>query len=107
MDPQRNDPWRLSTPPHLVARIRQWIDRATEFGIRDAFVNTITDIHEGLRSSPHTWGDPVHRLRSIKLLMCHRIYRMVHTTYGIHDEARIVFVKTMSIVGNHPLAGES
>jgi hypothetical protein len=102
-----SDPWRLSSPLELNARMRRWFERSRQLGIHHDFVATLRQIHTALQTDPLQWGDPVHRLRHLSLLVCHRIHRMIHTTYGVHEARRIVFIRTMSILPPHPLADES
>jgi hypothetical protein len=54
-----------------------------------------------LARDPQSWGDPFCDLSAARLYR--RIYERILIEYAVHQEARLVWVKTFRPVLDHPL----
>ena len=106
MPPLENNPWRLSHSAEFIVQLKLWIRQAAQIGISQELIAGIKHIHENLQSQPLEWGDPLHRLKHLNLLICHRLYRRIYTTYGVHENEHTVFIQHIRLISGHPLSDD-
>ena len=76
---------------------------AVMVGVRDGFVQSPHRIESALQSAPETWGDPVDRLRGMRMTRCRRIYDQFLVRYGVHQNVPEVWVTLIAPVLKNPL----
>jgi len=96
-------PYRLSWM--CLAELRRLRDRALQLGVGPQLRQALQTITARLADDPLDWGDPLFRLRGLSLLVHLRIHAKLRVVYGVHDTQRVVFVRGIQPVFDHPLAG--
>jgi hypothetical protein len=74
--------------------------QAAQLGLGREFLATLRKIHHNLETNPRTFGDPLFRLPSMKLLVYHAMVSRVAVDYGVHDENKLVIVRNIRFLGS-------
>ena len=106
MPQKENNPWRVSYSAQLIDQLTLCFERAMRFGLDQELFDALTYIYENLRIRPLEWGDPLHQLKHLNLLICHRLYEMIYITYGVHEKEHTVFIQHIRLIPGHPLSEE-
>jgi hypothetical protein len=85
--------------------LRALIARAIARGIRHLFSGQVPAIQERLEHRPLDWGDPQKWLPALRLSMHQGMYEHLAVMYAVDEARRIVYVRGIRAVLNHPLAG--
>jgi hypothetical protein len=67
--------------------------QARAAGRSKRFLASVKEILERLRADPVTFGEPLYRLPTLKLLVCHGLVSFVVVDYAVHEEKPLVFIR--------------
>jgi hypothetical protein len=70
---------------------------------RDGFVQSLQRTETALQTEPDTWGDPIGRLRAMRMTRYRRIYDQFLVRYGVHQDVPEVWVTLIAPVLKNPL----
>jgi hypothetical protein len=76
---------------------------AVMVGVRDGFVQSLQRIETALQTEPETWGDPIGRLRAMRMTRNRRIYDQFLVRYGVRQDVPEVWVTLIAPVLKNPL----
>lgn len=104
MTPSSYGPFEIELSQVQREHIEDLIRKSIASGIGPAFRADLLHVFERLRESPREWGDPLLSLKKMKMIMYRGIHAKIAVTYGVHDRLPLVFVSTIDLILNHPLA---
>jgi hypothetical protein len=96
--------YRVSTPGPILQQLRAWAERAVKLGLRDEFAADLRAVQEELATNPLTWGEPRFTLPGRNVRVHQGAVPLLHVTYGVDEQARVVFVMRVRLLPNSPLA---
>jgi hypothetical protein len=96
-------PYKVELLAKARTNIKRCAEEAIRLGIAKEYAATLGAIHRNLSTAPLTWGDPLQRLPSGKVIVFQRLYERVLTIYAVREEAHLVYVKDCQPVLGHPL----
>jgi len=95
--------YRLNYNAWVREEIKRLYRLAVMVGVRDRLVQSLQRIESALQSEPETWGDPVDRLRAMRMTRYRRIYDQFLVRYGVHQDVPEVWVTQIAPVLKNPL----
>lgn len=97
------------TSPYKVVRselhrikLLEWIEKAADLDKRKAFVEILQEVERRLKFDPSVWGDPIFDLRKLQLQVFRGIHKCFVVEFGVHEEQRIVFIRSYALIAGHP-----
>jgi hypothetical protein len=85
-------------------QLRDLANRAAGRGIRLLLAEELLEVQHRLENRPQEWGDPVRPLPFLGLQMLQGLYSGLMVVYAVDEARRIVYVRDIRAVLNHPLA---
>jgi hypothetical protein len=79
-------------------RIYALHDDALEKGLGQQFVDALKVINQQLQTNPVAFGDPLYPLPALKLIVYIRAVFPIAIDYGVHQEKRLVFVRSVRLM---------
>jgi hypothetical protein len=99
--------YQVSCPLDILENLRDWAGRAVALGIGKEFASGLRAVQEKLATEPLTWGEPRYTLPSGQGRVYQAAVRLLHTTYAVREDARVVFIIDIGLMPNSPLTGGS
>ncbi len=103
MPANSGSPYRISQSAAISERLHQWGERARELGVLDRLKSLLKETEAALTTRPAEWGDPVRNLRHLKIVMYRRLIEFMIVEYGVHEDAKIVFIRDFRLIPENPL----
>ncbi len=75
-----------------------------KLGLQDEFATDLRAVQEELITNPLTWGEPRFTLPGRNVRLRQGAVGLLHVTYGVDEQARVVFVMRIRLMPNAPLA---
>ncbi len=91
--------YNVSVSEQLKNLIRQLYQQAIQRGQRKQFVKSLRTIHDQLQNAPVQFGERLYRLPALKLVVFHAAVSPVVVTYAVHEERRLVFLRSVKVLG--------
>jgi len=72
---------------------------AAELGQGKQFLDSLRFVYARLRTDPHSFGEPLFRLPTLKLLVACAIVPPVIVHFGVHQEEPLVIIRHVRFLG--------
>jgi hypothetical protein len=95
----------LSTPLSKE-QIRYLRDVADLIGSRESLHRTMTLIESALLGSPREWGDPIHNLSGLDMVVYRRFFAELVIVYAVHETRPLVWLHSIEPGPDHLLFGD-
>jgi hypothetical protein len=90
--------FRVGTSADVIAVLRECQDFANHGGFGPAFLAAVKYIHQQLRTSADTFGEPLFDLPDARLQVRKAVIRPAVVEYGIHYKDPVVFIRSFRLL---------
>jgi hypothetical protein len=97
---RRPSPYRVESSAATQASLREIIREAFQQGIGDEVCRVARRIIARLAADPLIYGEPIHRLRHLKLEIRVAIESPLAVRYGVDPKRRVVYIKSFHFSGS-------
>ncbi len=100
MSDQGNGPsisYTVVTSQRTKAVLEKFYAHTVLVGKRQTFMAALQKIGERLAEDPLNFGDPLYRLPSLHLRVFHAVVQPLIVYYAVHEEKRLVFIRSFKI----------
>jgi hypothetical protein len=104
MIPDPAPPYEVGMSDNLREHIGRLSERAASLGIGAEFRDAVREVFEALRQDPHRAGDPIRKLRGLKMTEYRLVRDQLIVNYSVHDRIPMVTVWRFVPTSGHPLA---
>lgn len=100
MSDQPSPAYRVVAAERVRNQIKYWARAAMRADIMEAFEANLEAMFDHLAHRPLTWGDPLYRLRAMKLLVCHGMTHHLNVYYAVDELRKIVYLQEIRLLPN-------
>jgi hypothetical protein len=99
-------PYRVIYSGVIREQLRRWGEEAKRLGFAQEYAEALRAINARLENEPLEWGDSLHSLPSLGLLICRGFHGAFYVSYGVDEANSLVYLRSFQSQPGHPLAGE-
>lgn len=105
---QEPSKYRIEWLADALSQVRELKTRAIQDGrlASQHFALQLRTIMRALEFVPLEWGEAINDVSTLELTNCAGFHERIAVNYGVHQEHRIVFVRSIRILSGHPLSEE-
>ena len=96
--------YTLSCSGLILDRLRRLGDRARALGLTAEYRAALAKLKLELENRPLTYGERSFDYYGLDLMVFHAIIDMLNVHYAVDATRRIVYLRTVGVMSNHPLA---
>ncbi len=85
--------FRLGTTGPAETELLDIVSRAISAGVGPTVIQAMREVRERLRINPREFGEPMYRLRAMRMLMRHAIVNPLYIEFGVHDDEPVVVIR--------------
>jgi hypothetical protein len=93
-----NPPYTVEYSRVVLEEAKQLMNQAVQEGIGDQVMEAFQRIDDALRADPWLFGEPLYRLRALKLQVRSGMILPVKVSYAVHEERPLVFVRGFHVL---------
>ena len=93
-------------PGVWLDKVRILLSKATNVDLKNELQAALTGLHDKMSQSPMESGEPIYKLKHVKLTVYVMVYRYVSAKYAVDEDKKIVFLLRFALATGHPYPPE-